>query len=585
MDVRSRRPIAAVARAFVVISLALAALAVPGGVAAADAAGTCSSASVAQPTNTSLHDTIGSATDVDWFRFTTTTATWTLVTLGHLPADYDLSVYSGCGTLVATSHRSGRTYDEVYANLPAGTYQVKVVGFGGAFSATSQYSLRFRPLAWGIPILSSTTSTDASGYLHVAGEVLNNTADSRRWIEIDATFLDAAGATVDGAVGYTDVAKLAPRTRSPFEIVARRPAAYARTTVRVCTPSATGGCLSGQVSTAPIGALPITAGPSTLDASGRRHLTGTVRNANSGTAYLTQAVTTLYDADGNVAGLGAAFTKPSAIAPGASAPFEVVATGSASPNRVGYQAQARAAGCASGPRYTAGGQENVKPPLARTSASGRVALTFDMGGRMTPAVRILNLLIANGVCATIFPTGAISRTAEGQAALAVVKAHPELFEVGNHTMHHCDLVRGGGGSPGAADSAYCATLAPSPSEAAVKQELTDGETWIRTYVGVTTKPFWRAPYRAMNATILAWAAQAGWTKQIDFDVDTIDWRPIADGGPTARSMTLKVVNNAKSGSVVLMHLGGFETLDALPSIIDGLRSRGFILTTVSDLAQ
>jgi peptidoglycan-N-acetylglucosamine deacetylase len=50
-------------------------------------------------------------------------------------------------------------------------------------------------------------------------------------------------------------------------------------------------------------------------------------------------------------------------------------------------------------------------------------------------------------------------------------------------------------------------------------------------------------------------------------------------------MTLKVVNNAKSGSVVLMHLGGFETPDALPSIIDGLRSRGFILTTVSDLAQ
>src|SRR3954447_18653648 len=169
MDVRSRRPVAALARAFVVISLALAALAVPGGVAAADAAGTCSSASVAQPKNTWLHDTIGSATDVDWFRFTTTTTSWTLVTLGHLPADYDLSVYSGCGTPVATSHRSGRTYDEVYANLAAGTYRVKVVGFGGAFSATSQYSLRFRPLAWGVPILSSTTSTDASGYLTSPG--------------------------------------------------------------------------------------------------------------------------------------------------------------------------------------------------------------------------------------------------------------------------------------------------------------------------------------------------------------------------------------------------------------------------------
>jgi peptidoglycan/xylan/chitin deacetylase (PgdA/CDA1 family) len=32
-----------------------------------------------------------------------------------------------------------------------------------------------------------------------------------------------------------------------------------------------------------------------------------------------------------------------------------------------------------------------------------------------------------------------------------------------------------------------------------------------------------------------------------------------------------------------MHLGGFETLDALQAMIDGLRSRGFVLTTLSDM--
>jgi peptidoglycan/xylan/chitin deacetylase (PgdA/CDA1 family) len=227
----------------------------------------------------------------------------------------------------------------------------------------------------------------------------------------------------------------------------------------------------------------------------------------------------------------------------------------------------------------------MTPPLTRSSASGRVALTFDMGGRMTPAVKILNLLVANRVCATLFPTGSISRTTEGQAALAVVKAHPELFELGNHTMHHCDLVRGGGGAPGAADAAFCAALAPSPTEAEVKQELIDGDTWIRTYTGMQTTPFWRAPYGVSNFDVRTWAAEAGWTKHVKWDVDTIDWRPIADGGPTPQSMTLKVVNNAKSGSIVLMHLGGYSTLDALQSMIDGLRARGFTLTTVSDLAQ
>jgi peptidoglycan-N-acetylglucosamine deacetylase len=167
----------------------------------------------------------------------------------------------------------------------------------------------------------------------------------------------------------------------------------------------------------------------------------------------------------------------------------------------------------------------------------------------------------------------------------VVAAHPELFELGNHTMHHCDLVRGGGGAPGAVDAEFCGLLKPSPTEAQVKDELIDGDEWISGYTGMPTQALWRAPYGVSNASVRGWAAEVGWTKHVDWDIDTIDWRPISDGGPTAQSMTLKVVNGATSGSIVLMHLGGYQTLDALQSMIDGLRSRGFTLTTVSDLAQ
>ncbi len=166
----------------------------------------------------------------------------------------------------------------------------------------------------------------------------------------------------------------------------------------------------------------------------------------------------------------------------------------------------------------------------------------------------------------------------------MVKAHPELFELGNHTMNHCDLVRGGGGAPGATESAYCRSLGTSPTEAQVKQELADGEHWISFYTGMTVQPFWRAPYGAHNLTVRTWAAEVGYTKHWKWDIDTIDWRPIAQGGPTARSMALKVVNGATAGSVVLLHLGGYETADALQAMIDGLRSRGFVLTTLSDMA-
>ena len=41
--------------------------------------------------------------------------------------------------------------------------------------------------------------------------------------------------------------------------------------------------------------------------------------------------------------------------------------------------------------------------------------------------------------------------------------------------------------------------------------------------------------------------------------------------------------SAVDGSNVLMHLGGYETLNALRLMVPGLRDRGFLLTSLSDL--
>jgi peptidoglycan/xylan/chitin deacetylase (PgdA/CDA1 family) len=583
MDRSNRRPAHRATWLAAVLTIAATWVGLPHSVAAADAPNTCAGATTTVTNNAWHSGTIDTSTDVDWYRFSIATGTRALLTLGNLPADYDVYLYSDCSTLLASSNRSGRQFDEIYRSFAAGTYRVKVVGYLGA-QATAPYALRLRTLPWGIRILSSTTWTDAAGYLHVAGEVLNNTGESRRWIEIDASLRDASGAVLASAVAYSKNATMAPWSRSPFEIVARKPSGYARVTLVACTPTSTGGCSSGAIAPAPLGGISVAQAPSYLDTAGRRHYVGSVVNSGTGTARLARAVVTAYNAAGTITGLAAGFSSPSSIAAGGKAPYDIPGSGTSAPNRYVTVATATSTGCTSSPRYT-GGQENLVPPLSRASATGRVALTFDMGGRMTPAVRILQLLVANNVCATIFPTGAISRTAEGQAALAVVKAHPELFELGNHTMNHCDLVRGGGGAPGAAEATYCNSLAPTPTEAEVKQELIDGDTWIRAYTGMPTAPLWRAPYGALNLDVRTWAAEAGWTKHVKWDIDTIDWRPIADGGPTARSMTLKVVNGATSGSIVLMHLGGYETLDALQSMIDGLRARGFTLTTVSDMAQ
>lgn len=214
-----------------------------------------------------------------------------------------------------------------------------------------------------------------------------------------------------------------------------------------------------------------------------------------------------------------------------------------------------------------------------SNAGNEMALTFDMGGRLNPALDILNFLIENRVCATIFPTGAMSQTTTGQEVLAVIRAHPDLFEVGNHTMHHCDLVHGGGGSP---TTAPCKT-GGRPSTAFVEQELTDAGAIIAAGSGQSPVPYWRPPYGTYDQTLLTVAAGVGYTKTILWSIDTIDWMPISDGGPTAQQIASKVVTNAVSGSIVLDHLGGYETLDALRIMVPELRQRGFTLTSISDL--
>ena len=235
----------------------------------------------------------------------------------------------------------------------------------------------------------------------------------------------------------------------------------------------------------------------------------------------------------------------------------------------------KALACQTGPRATGGEQVLRTIP----GAGPEVALTFDMGGRVDPALAIMKRLLLHGVCATIFPTGAMSQTAVGQQVLAMVRAHPRIFEVGNHTMHHCDLVRGGFGSP---TTAPCATGGP-PSKAFVQKQLTDAAAIIQAGTGQSPVPYWRPPYGSTNATVQSWVAALGYTKTMMWDIDTIDWKEVADGGPTAAQIAAKVVARAVNGSDVLMHLGGWNTHDALPAMIHGLRSRGFTPSTISDL--
>jgi peptidoglycan/xylan/chitin deacetylase (PgdA/CDA1 family) len=196
--------------------------------------------------------------------------------------------------------------------------------------------------------------------------------------------------------------------------------------------------------------------------------------------------------------------------------------------------------------------------------SNAIALTFDMGGRLDPALSIMGWLVDHDIRATVFPTGkAGSETAIGREVMARIAAHPELFAVGNHSWDHPDFRQ--------------------LTAVQIADQLERTEAALAPLVGQTTKPFFRPPDGSTDDAARTAVGAAGWPYTVLWDVDTIDWRAPSDGGPTADDIVAKVVSRARGGSIVLMHLGGWTTLEALPRIVDGLRARGLEPVTLTEL--
>jgi peptidoglycan/xylan/chitin deacetylase (PgdA/CDA1 family) len=198
--------------------------------------------------------------------------------------------------------------------------------------------------------------------------------------------------------------------------------------------------------------------------------------------------------------------------------------------------------------------------------SGKVALTLDFGGRLEPALDIIDWLVGHRVHATIFPTGkTASGTTIGRQALARIGAHPDILGLGNHSWDHPDF----------------RTLEP----AQMIDQLRRTEAVTQDLAGRTNVPWFRPPYGGQNLAILTSVGSAGWAYTVMWDVDTIDWKPEADGGPTTDAIVAKVLSQAQGGSIVLMHLGGYNTFEALPRIVSGLRDRGLEPVTIEELLR
>lgn len=191
------------------------------------------------------------------------------------------------------------------------------------------------------------------------------------------------------------------------------------------------------------------------------------------------------------------------------------------------------------------------------NSENKIALTFDAGASPVPTPSILRTLKASGIHATFFLTG---KWCEKSPNL-VREIAQDGNEICNHTYSHPDLRK--------------------LDNMQIAQQLQKVDEMVVRLTGRSTKPFFRPPFGARNSHVLHAAYGQGYTS-IYWAVDSWD---AFKKNITSEEIKNRILSKVQSGDIILMHCGSQPTADALPEIIRELKSRGYKMVTVSELAD
>src|SRR5438067_719812 len=203
------------------------------------------------------------------------------------------------------------------------------------------------------------------------------------------------------------------------------------------------------------------------------------------------------------------------------------------------------------------------PTLYHQGAGGehQVAITFDDGPDPQWTPKILDILKAANAKAAFFLVGANAEKYPGLVRRIVNEGH----EIGNHTYYHPNL-------------ALC-----WPEH--IRVELNATQLLLETITGRSTTLF-RPPFAADTSpskiselTPLLIAQELGYLVVLE-NIDPQDWaRPGAD------VILQRVKQQRRDGSIILLHDAGGDreqTVEALPRILDYLKTRGDSIVSISN---
>ena len=184
-----------------------------------------------------------------------------------------------------------------------------------------------------------------------------------------------------------------------------------------------------------------------------------------------------------------------------------------------------------------------------------IALTFDDGPSPAYTPQVLAILKKYHVNATFFDVGRLVQTYPDLA-------REELSDgnlVGNHSWTHPDL--------------------PTLTESAIEAQLQQTSDEIEKVTGVRPT-FMRPPYGDISPRVLTVVNKLALTAAIWND-EAMDWAL-----PGTSVIVARILRQANNGAIILLHDGGgnrFQTVAALPSIIEQLRARGYSFVTMDEM--
>lgn len=198
-------------------------------------------------------------------------------------------------------------------------------------------------------------------------------------------------------------------------------------------------------------------------------------------------------------------------------------------------------------------KQNHEVPIYSVETDKKVvAITFDCAWGSDDIEELVGILDKYKIKATFFVVGTWLDKYPDKVKLLNKKGH----EIANHSDNHLDMTK--------------------ISEDKIKTEIENLNKKIKQLTGKDNNLF-RAPYGEYNNKLIKTAKSIG-QYVIQWDVDSLDWKELG-----VEPIVNRVINKVKNGSIILFHNDTKYSLQALPTVIEKLKARGFEFVKVSDL--